>query len=179
MLNVLMAARDTTASLITSTVYELACNPEVQEAVRQEVLEFIGQEDRVSFQDVKNLKLLRAVLNETLRSVWWAQDLFARLIEVDYSRMYPPITANSRVSVEDDAAVISGHKYHIPAGTHIACGIFQMQRRTDLWGEDANEWRPERWSDSKGVPAQNGFAFQAWGVGPRIVRVFLLGVIVG
>lgn len=67
MLNVLMAARDTTASLIASTMYELASNPDIQDAARQEVLNFVGAEDHVSFQDVKNLKTLRAVLNETLR----------------------------------------------------------------------------------------------------------------
>jgi cytochrome P450 len=84
--------------------------------------------------------------------------------------MYPPISANSRVSVNDDVAIAGGRKYYIPAGTHIACGVFQMQRRIDLWGNDANLWRPQRWLESKGVPAQNGFAFQAWGVGPRIVN---------
>jgi cytochrome P450 len=62
-----MAARDTTASLIASSMYELACNPDVQNMVREEITEYIGQDDSVSFQDIKNLKVLRAVLNETLR----------------------------------------------------------------------------------------------------------------
>jgi cytochrome P450 len=83
--------------------------------------------------------------------------------------MYPPISANSRIAVKDDVIVAGGQRFHVPAGTHIACGVFQMHRRSDLWGEDANEWQPHRWMDGRGVPASNMYAFQAWGIGPRIV----------
>lgn len=149
LLNVLMAARDTTASLIASVVYELACHPAVQDALRQEVQDNLGEDEILTFQGVKHLKLMRAVINETLR-------------------MYPPISANSRIAVKDDVIVAGGQRFHVPAGTHIACGVFQMHRRLDLWGADANEWQPHRWMDGRGVPAANMYAFQAWGIGPRI-----------
>ena len=65
--NVLMAARDTTASVITSMVYELAKNKDIQERTRAEVISILGVDGDLTFKDVKALVLLRAVLNETLR----------------------------------------------------------------------------------------------------------------
>lgn len=62
-----MAARDTTASLIASVMYELACHPAIQQALREEVKENLGEDEILTFQGVKHLKLMRAVLNETLR----------------------------------------------------------------------------------------------------------------
>jgi cytochrome P450 len=63
----MMAARDTTASLIASLLYELSKHPDVQTRLRAEVKERLGDDMRLSFEDVKHLKLLRAVINETLR----------------------------------------------------------------------------------------------------------------
>jgi cytochrome P450 len=62
-----MAARDTTASLIASIAYELACHPAVQVALRDEIQENLGDDETLTFQGVKHLKLMRAVINETLR----------------------------------------------------------------------------------------------------------------
>ena len=33
----------------------------------------------------------------------------------------------------------------VPKGTPIAVGIFSSNRNKVLWGEDAGEWKPERW----------------------------------
>jgi cytochrome P450 len=85
--------------------------------------------------------------------------------------MYPPIAANSRVAVEDDIVDVAGRKYVIQAGTHVAWGIFQLQRRTDIWGEDANQWKPSRWLSSEKQTSDKQAAFQAWGFGPRIVSL--------
>lgn len=66
-LNVLLAARDTTASLLTSCIYELAGRDELWTKLRDELP--AGQDLSISLEDIQKLKLLRAVINETLRSV--------------------------------------------------------------------------------------------------------------
>lgn len=33
----------------------------------------------------------------------------------------------------------------IPAGTEILVGIMACNRSKKIWGEDAGEWKPERW----------------------------------
>lgn len=65
----MMAARDTTASLIASLMYELSKNAEVQDQLRCEIKERLGDNMRLTAEDIKHLKLLRAVINETLRYV--------------------------------------------------------------------------------------------------------------
>ena len=56
-----------TASSITFAVYMLAENPQVCKRLRQEILEILGESRRPSFEDMKDMKYLRAVINETMR----------------------------------------------------------------------------------------------------------------
>ncbi|KAJ3521221.1 hypothetical protein NMY22_g12406 [Coprinellus aureogranulatus] len=66
-LNILLAGRDTTANSITWAVYMLSQHPEVLRKLREEILEKVGETRRPTFTDMKDMKYLRAVINETLR----------------------------------------------------------------------------------------------------------------
>ncbi|KAH6890040.1 cytochrome P450 monooxygenase pc-3 [Coprinopsis sp. MPI-PUGE-AT-0042] len=66
-LNILLAGRDTTTNSITWSIYMLSQHPEVLARLRQEVLEKVGETRRPTFEDMKDMKYLRAVINETLR----------------------------------------------------------------------------------------------------------------
>ncbi|KAG9310823.1 cytochrome P450 [Chiua virens] len=66
-LNILLAGRDTTASTLTSAIYLMAMHPEVFCRLREEILERVGPTRRPSYDDIREMKYLRAVLNETLR----------------------------------------------------------------------------------------------------------------
>ena len=35
----------------------------------------------------------------------------------------------------------------VPRGTVVAVGILSSNRNKAIWGEDAMEWKPERWLD--------------------------------
>ncbi len=39
----------------------------------------------------------------------------------------------------------------VPKGTQIIASTAACNRNKELWGEDADEWKPERWL--KGVPS--------------------------
>jgi cytochrome P450 len=67
LLNILLAGRDTTASLLSSVIYELARKPAVLKKLREEILRFCGQDGDIDAEIVKEMRFLRAVLNETLR----------------------------------------------------------------------------------------------------------------
>jgi len=45
----------------------LAENPHILRRLRQEILEKLGETRRPTFEDMKDMKYLRAVINETLR----------------------------------------------------------------------------------------------------------------
>ena len=36
---------------------------------------------------------------------------------------------------------------HVPKGTTVMIGIPSSNRNKDIWGDDACEWKPERWLD--------------------------------
>lgn len=62
----MIVAHQTTNS-ITFAVYMLAEHPEVCKRLRQEILEHVGDSQRPTFDDMKDMKYLRAVINETIR----------------------------------------------------------------------------------------------------------------
>lgn len=65
--NILLAGRDTTACTLTFAVYRLAEHPDILRRLREEILDIVGPTRRPSYEDIRNMKYLRAVINETLR----------------------------------------------------------------------------------------------------------------
>jgi len=51
----------------------------------------------------------------------------------------------------------------IRKGQVVAFGVYGMHRRKDIWGEDADEFRPERWERRK-----MDWAYLPFSGGPRI-----------
>jgi hypothetical protein len=65
--------------------------------------------------------------------------------------------------------VVQGKPLYIPARTSIAYGLQLMQKRKDLWGEDADVFDPERWLDHRvQIMTASPFIFQPFSAGPRI-----------
>ena len=62
LLNILLAGRDTTASLLSYVFYTLAREPRVFAKLREEILQ-LG-EDRPTFEQIKGCKYLQWTLNE-------------------------------------------------------------------------------------------------------------------
>ncbi|KAF9563357.1 cytochrome P450 monooxygenase pc-3 [Agrocybe pediades] len=152
-LNILLAGRDTTTNSITFAVYMLAENPHILQRLRQEILEKIGDTRRPTFEDMKELKYLRAVINETLR-------------------LYPAVPFNIRTT---SAPVVLPEKngngpFYIPPGSKTPYSVFLMHRRKDLWGPDANVFDPDRFLDErlKKYLTPNPFIFVPFNAGPRI-----------
>lgn len=64
---VLLAGRDTTASTLSWTIYELARHPGCVERLRAEILSVVGPSRPPTYEDLKSMKYLQNVMNETLR----------------------------------------------------------------------------------------------------------------
>ncbi|KAJ7164002.1 cytochrome P450 [Mycena crocata] len=66
-LNILLAGRETTMHTLTVTIYFLAMYPKVTARLRDEIMNVVGPSNRPSYANIKEMKYLRAVINETLR----------------------------------------------------------------------------------------------------------------
>lgn len=51
----------------------------------------------------------------------------------------------------------------VPKGTQVYMAVYQMHRDRDHYGDDAHEFRPERWEKLK-----PGWSFEPFGGGPRL-----------
>ncbi|KAK9234456.1 cytochrome P450 [Lipomyces kononenkoae] len=141
LLNILLAGRDTTAALLSWTLYLLASHPRVFEKLRREIIEKFGDnansegKEKISFESLKSTLYLRYVLSEVLR-------------------LYPPVPLNYRCAVQDTVLPVGGGldgklPVLVRKGDTVAYSVYVMHRRKDLYGEDADEFRPERWSEGK------------------------------
>lgn len=156
-LNILLAARDTTAGLLSFLWFELARNPEVFAKLRHEVISTFGEGDNVdldsiSFESLKKLEYLKWVVNETLR-------------------LYPSVPQNFRVATRDTTIPRGGGEsglepVFVRKGQSVVYSIYSTHRHTGIYGKDAEEWKPERWGD----PALKkvGWGFLPFNGGPRI-----------
>ncbi|KAJ6992068.1 hypothetical protein NC653_015425 [Populus alba x Populus x berolinensis] len=137
------SGHETTAKLLTWTVFLLSLHQEWQERLREEVLTECGMgipdADMVS-----KLKLLNMVLLETLR-------------------LYCPVLETLR---ETSRATKLGD-FLIPKGVFITIQLVQLHRSKEYWGEDANDFNPLRFKNGVSQAAKHPNAFLGFGMGPR------------
>lgn len=61
-------------------------------------------------------------------------------------RIHPPVVG--LMAKEVPAAGDTWNNIHLPAGTHIGFCAWGAMRRPDIWGDDAAEFKPDRWLDA-------------------------------
>ena len=52
---------------------------------------------------------------------------------------------SDRSVVEQTVPLANGSSLHVPADTEILVNIHAVNTDESIWGDDAKEWRPERW----------------------------------
>lgn len=86
-------------------------------------------------------------------------------------RLHPVVPRNNRVAVRDTVLPLGGGKdglspVFVSKGTLVAYNLYVMHRRTDFYGPDAEDFRPERWEDGSCV--QPPWGYLPFNGGPRI-----------
>nr|BED42917.1 cytochrome P450 monooxygenase [Trametes versicolor] len=153
-LNILLAGRDTTSCTLTFAVYALAEHPEVLKRLRAEVLSVVGPSQRPTYDNVREMKYMRAFTNEVLR-------------------LWPPVPVNSRCSIRPmtwKSKIAGEPDIYIPPRTRCLYSVLLMHRRKDLWGPDALMFDPDRFLDERVQKylLPNPFIFLPFNAGPRI-----------
>lgn len=152
LLSILIAGRDTTAAFMSFLFIMLAKHPDVFEKLRNTIINDFGtfQDPRnISFASLKSCSYLQWCINETLR-------------------LFPSLPWNSRRSTRDTSLPSGGGEdgqspIFVPKGTETVYIVWLMQRQPEIWGEDADEFKPERWKDRR----TSGFEYLPFNGGPR------------
>ncbi|XP_072960197.1 cytochrome P450 CYP94D108-like [Typha angustifolia] len=150
----LLAGRETTSSALTWFFWILASRPDVEERILEEIRLMRTRkrssdkdEPSFDFEELKEMQYLHAAISESMR-------------------LYPPVPVNSTEAKEDDV---------LPDGTAVKKGWFVsynsygMGRMKAIWGEDCEEYKPERWLTEDGhFRPESPFRFPAFHAGPRM-----------
>ncbi|OJI87708.1 hypothetical protein ASPTUDRAFT_184991 [Aspergillus tubingensis CBS 134.48] len=147
LMNILLAGRDTTASLLSNLFFMLARCPKTWKKLREEVATLNGRAP--TYQQLRNLTYLKHCLNESLR-------------------FHPVVPVNSRKALSNTVLPVGGgpagrSPVFVRKGSIVFYSVWAMHRRQDIYGPDANEFRPERWADLR-----PGWEYLPFNGGPRI-----------
>lgn len=126
----IFAGSDTTSLTLTATLFNIVKRPEVLAKLRAELEQAIEKgelSDPPLFAETQKLVYFQAVLKESLR-------------------VHPAVGLPLWREVPSGGATICGK--HFPAGTNVGVNPWVAHRNHQVWGSDAEVFRPERWLES-------------------------------
>ncbi|KAK3674683.1 hypothetical protein LTR78_005405 [Recurvomyces mirabilis] len=133
--SMIFAGSETTAISLSSIFYNLVKHPRVYKKLMEELDEaamngIITERERskVSWAEAQKLPYLDAVIQESFRVHPAAGLILERIV--------PP-----------QGMEILGE--HIPGGTIVGCNAWVLHRRPEIFGNDVDVFRPERWLEAK------------------------------
>ncbi|KAK3675030.1 hypothetical protein LTR78_004963 [Recurvomyces mirabilis] len=149
MVTFLIAGHETTSGLLSFAFLNLLQNPETYFKAQEEVKRVIGR-GKMRPEHLKELKYIDAVLRETLR----------------LTSTIPAFVRSIRSDNPNDFEHLLGGKYAINRSDPVICLIGKSQRDPKVYGDDANEFKPERMMDDNFVRLPKG-AWKPFGTGVR------------
>ncbi|KAF6805135.1 pisatin demethylase [Colletotrichum sojae] len=130
----MLAGSDTTAASLRIVMLYLLTHSRVYEKLRAEIDAFVaggggnGSSGIVSDANARGLTYLQAVIKEGMR-------------------VHPPVTDSVPKRVPDggDTVVVDGRPVFLPGGAIVGYAVWPMHLSKEIFGDDAEEFRPERW----------------------------------
>ncbi|XP_028967635.1 cytochrome P450 3A31 [Galendromus occidentalis] len=140
---ILLAGFETTSSSLAFITKMLLRFPEVQEKLRQELLEATDRGKRFDFEKLQKCHYMEAVIQEVLR-------------------MYPPVFFFTTREAKEDIVI---DDFTIPKGMGTFASTDELHHNEDIF-PDPYKFRPERFLPENKTSAMS-WAWQPFGAGPR------------
>ncbi|CAN1236631.1 Cytochrome P450 704C1 [Linum grandiflorum] len=155
-LNFMIAGKDTSAGTLSWFFYMMCKHPDVQDKVCEEIMEATERKEFDGFRE-----FAESISEEALEKM---QYLHAAITET--LRLYPAVPVDAKVCVSDDTLPDG---YNVKKGDMVAYQPYAMGRMKFIWGDDCEQYKPERWLNQDGIfQPQSPFKFTAFQAGPRI-----------
>lgn len=127
--SIALAGSDTAAISLSAVFYHLLHNPECYRRLNAEITEAVTSgifhnSDIISWGEAQKLPYLDACIKETFR-------------------VHPAISLNLERVTPPEGIDICGE--FVPGGTIVSCNPWVVQRRPEIFGDDVEVYRPERW----------------------------------
>lgn len=114
----------------------------MEDKARREIIDVCGVRGP-AYDDLSRLPYLQAVLSESLR-------------------LYPSVPEDMKTASGDDTWPDGTF---VPRGSTVVYDIYRMGRNQQIWGCDAEMFRPERWLDMQRFP--DNYEYPVFNAGPR------------
>ncbi|XP_068899037.1 cytochrome P450 4C1-like [Tenebrio molitor] len=134
---------DTTSAAICYALMLIACHPDVQERIVEEMHQVLAGSTKPDYRTLQELKYLERCLKEVLR-------------------LFPSVPFIARV-LGEDMTTYSGH--HLKAGTMIHLHIYDLHRNPDIY-PDPEKFDPDRFLPEN-CQNRHNFAYVPFSAGPR------------
>merc|ERR1712157_95142 len=146
LLSMLVAGHETTASVLTWTIYLLLQNPECMKKAVEEVDTVLGGKSTPSFSDLKNCPYVLRCICESMR-------------------LYPHPPVLIRRALMDDR--LPGGQF-VPKGQDVIVSVYNIHHSPEVW-DDPEEFKPERFALDKQAPTEinTDFRYIPFSGGPR------------
>ncbi|XP_004307754.1 PREDICTED: cytochrome P450 714A1-like [Fragaria vesca subsp. vesca] len=141
--NIYFAGHESTGVAASWCLMLLALHPEWQARIRTELAQ-VCPDGQLDSNSLSQLKTLTMVIQEVMR-------------------LYPPAAFVSREALEDTQV----GNINIPKGVCLWTLIPTLHRDTETWGQDANDFKPERFTDGVSKACKFPQAYIPFGLGPR------------
>ncbi|MFS7921661.1 putative 11-oxo-beta-amyrin 30-oxidase [Helianthus anomalus] len=124
----------------------LSMHQEWQNKARQEITQVFGSGEP-HFEGLKHLKIVTMILNQVLR-------------------LYPTLVKILRNTANETKL----GNMMLPSGVNIIIPIINVHHDPEIWGEDATEFKPERFSEgvANATKGRGSGCFMPFGGGPKI-----------
>ncbi|CAI5777228.1 cytochrome P450 4B1-like isoform X1 [Podarcis lilfordi] len=134
---------DTTASGISWLFHCMAQNPEHQQRCREEIMELLGQQEEIQWDDLGKMTYSTMCIKESLR-------------------LYPPVPLIAR---ELNSPVTFADGRTLPKGFLTALDVYGLHRNPEIW-DNPEEFNPLRFS-AENSKHRHPYAFLPFAAGPR------------